>query len=256
MTFGSVGFDRFYRKYMHFFRQLLVCLSLLLVLVSQAGPSDTLKIVFFGDSITSLWPTVDSVFAQRVPTLLAHRGIACESVIAGTGSSHSGTLADNDFAKVKHGLERFQSEVLDQHPDLVVIGFGTNDAYIDGDDPDGNSRIPLKKFEANLCTMITELQSRGVDVILRTPPPFAFPEARMYQDRRLATYVRVVRRLAKRYRTGLADNYRSFQEYGRLNGGYAQLLPDGVHPNDEGHTLIAETVVDAVLKMTNRNHIK
>lgn len=240
---------------MKIFRHTALAFFLCFALLSEAGHNDRLKIIFFGDSITSLWPTVDSVFAQRVPALLARQGVDCEPAIAGMGSSHSGTLADNDFAKVSHALDRFQTDVLDRHPDVVIIGFGTNDAYIDGDNPEGESRIPLAKYEANLTLMITSLQAGGVAVVLRTPPPFAFPEERMYQDRRLHSYVDAVRRLAKRYETGLADNYQLFQAYGRQNGGYANLLPDGVHPNDEGHALIAQTVADEVLKILNRTCI-
>ncbi|GGG73833.1 lipase [Parapedobacter pyrenivorans] len=240
---------------MKFFRQLFICLSLFFSLVSEAGHDDRLKIVFFGDSITALWPTVDSVFAQRVPELLANQGINCEPIIAGVGGSHSGTLADNDFAKVAHARDRFETDVLNRHPDVVVIGFGTNDAYIDGDDPNGQSRIALEKFEANLKFMITALQDRGILVILRTPCPFAFPEERMYQDRRLYDYVKMVRGLSEQYNTGLSDNYKLFKDYASKHNAYANLFPDGVHPNDEGHALIAKSVAEEILRHININTI-
>src|SRR5690606_34033359 len=195
--------------------------------------------------------TIDSVFAQRLPALLADQGVSCELIISGTGSSHSGRLSDNDFAKVKHGLERFETDVLNHKPDVVIIGFGANDAYIDGDDPTGKSRIPPEKFKENLVFMIETLQSNNVFVILRSPPPFAFSAERMYQDRRLQEYVKVVRSLAKKYKTGLSDDNRLFKEYREEGGGYEKLLPDGVHPNDEGHAIIAKSVASEIVK-----HIK
>lgn len=224
------------------------CLLLVFMLCSSAFSTHRLKIVFFGDSITARWPSVERVFAQRVPELLAQQGIVCDAVISGMGSSHSGRLEDNDFAKVRHGLERFEAEVLAHDPDIVVIGFGTNDAYIDSNIPTGDSRISLEKYEANLAYMIRALQERGVKVILRTPCPFAFPEDRMYQDKRLQQYARVVRGLARRYRTGLSDNYKLFKSYGASQDGYMRFFPDGVHPNDEGHALIAQSVAKEIRK--------
>jgi len=233
---------------MNNFLKSIIGLVAIFVLSSQTIVKDKLKIVAFGDSITARRSTVDSVFAQRLPGLLADRGVACEMIISGTGSSHSGKLTDNDFAKVKHGLDRFQTDVLDHKPDVVIIGFGANDAYIDGDDPNGKSRISLSKYKENLVFMIETLQANGVFVILRTPPPFSFSEERMYLDKRLYGYVKVVRRLAKQYQTGLSDDYKLFKGYKGEDGGYGKLLPDGVHPNDLGHEMIANNVANVIVK--------
>lgn len=208
-----------------------------------------LKIVAFGNSITARRPTVDSVYADRLPALLKQVGLTCTVINSGVGSSHSGRLQDNDFAKVSHGLDRFNDQVLAHNPTAVIIGFGTNDAYIDGDDPKGPSRIPLKNYRENLIVMITELRKRGIHVVLLAPSPFALPEERMYQNRRLYQYVKAVRRIAKKYRVGLSDNYKLFKDYGKRTGSYANLLPDGVHPNDEGHEMIANNIAREITKI-------
>lgn len=213
---------------------------------------EPLKIVAFGNSITSRRPAIDSVFADRLPGILATHGISSEVINSGVGSSHSGRLADNDFAKVRHGMDRFETDVLAHSPDVVIIGFGTNDAYIDGDDPNGPSRISLVQYRDNLSYMVSELKKRGAFVVLVAPSPFAFPEERMYQDRRLYRYVKMVRRLAKKHRVGLSDNYRLFQDYGKHHGGYASLMPDGVHPNDEGHELIAANLAKEIVRWHSR----
>ena len=54
-------------------------------------------------------------------------------------------------------MDRFKSDVLDYNPDIVIIGFGTNDAHIDNDHSYGPSRIPLTKYRDNLEFMIQEL---------------------------------------------------------------------------------------------------
>src|SRR5690606_33898899 len=103
------------------------------------------RIVAFGDSITATRRGVDQVFAQRLPDLL-ERKLYIEVINSGVGSSHSGTIHDISVAKVSHARDPFEEAVLAQHPDLVLIGFGTNDAYIDSKTPDGPSRISLEQY--------------------------------------------------------------------------------------------------------------
>lgn len=238
----------------------LLCAALLISTSAQAKlgldlpeqEGKPVKIVAFGNSITSRRASIDSVFADRLPNVLASYGISSDVINSGVGSSHSGRLEDNDFAKVRHGMDRFDTDVLAHNPDVVIIGFGTNDAYIDGDDPDGPSRISLRQYRANLCEMVRKLKERGAFVILVAPSPFAFPQERMYQDRRLYIYVNMVRHLAKELQVGLSDNYLLFQEYGEKTGSYANLMPDGVHPNDEGHKLIADNIAKEIIRWFNQ----
>ncbi|GGG85840.1 peptidase [Parapedobacter pyrenivorans] len=213
---------------------------------------DSLKIVAFGNSITARRATVDTVWADRLPYLLADAGITATLINSGVGSSHSGRLVDNDFAKVRHALDRFETDVLDHHPDLVIISFGSNDAYIDDGNPAGASRISLEKFKANLSFMIKELKRRNVRVLLAAPPPFVFGKVRQYQNKRLQQYVEAVRKLSKMYQVGLADNYRIFSKYAKEKGGYGDLFPDGVHPNDEGHAMIAENIAITIDEMIDQ----
>lgn len=213
---------------------------------------DTIKVVAFGNSITARRATVDKVWADRLPYLLADRGLTATLINSGVGSSHSGRLEDNDFAKVRHALDRFETDVLDHNPDLVIISFGSNDAYIDGSDPKGASRISLEKFETNLSFMVNELKKRNVRVLLVAPSPFVFPKERQYQNERLKQYVKAVRKLSTMHQVGLADNYRLFSRHAKEQGGYGDLFPDGVHPNDEGHAMIAENIARAIIEMIKK----
>ncbi len=228
--------------------------ALLLLLVSGVMAGFTLirekkpvRIVAFGDSITAPRKGISQVFAQRLPGLLEGK-IAVEIINAGVGSSHSGTIHDNSVAKVSHGRDRFEEAVLAQKPDLVIIAFGANDAYIDSNTPDGASRISLEQYRNNLVYMITELRKQKAKVILVAPSPGAAPRPD-FQNQRLYEYAKEVRALAKEYRTGLADNYQLFVDYGKKNGGYGSLLPDGIHPNDEGHRLIAENLAKQIRRI-------
>jgi|TARA_R110002096_G_scaffold215671_6_gene403543 lysophospholipase L1-like esterase len=215
--------------------------------ISSMG--DKLKIVAFGNSITATRSTIDQVFAQRLPSLLLEQGIEVEVINSGIPGSHTGSIEDHDLFKIKHGMDRFETDVLAHNPNLVIIGFGTNDAHIDNAGPDGESRIPLKQYKRNLKFMIKELQAQGADVILIAPNGLRgkYPE---YQNVRLKQYVEVVKKLAKRYHTGLVDNFKLFSDYYDTEENRAEeILLDGVHPNDKGHALMAEEISQEIVRI-------
>src|SRR5690606_39436359 len=86
----------------------------------SSPPNDSVLIVAFGNSITAVRNTVDQVFAQRLPGLLAREGVKASVINSGIGGSHTGRRADHDLFKIRHGMDRFQSDVLDHQPDLVI----------------------------------------------------------------------------------------------------------------------------------------
>jgi lysophospholipase L1-like esterase len=62
-----------------------------------------LTIVAFGDSTTAPRPTVELVYADRLPALLQGRGIDARVVNSGVGGSHTGRLADNGISRQRRG---------------------------------------------------------------------------------------------------------------------------------------------------------
>jgi lysophospholipase L1-like esterase len=208
-----------------------------------------IKIVAFGNSITATRSTVDQVFAQRLPFLLLEKGIKAEVINSGIPGSHTGSIKDHDLFKIRHGRDRFQSDVLAHNPDVVIIGFGTNDAHIDEASPEGASRIPLADYKRNLEFMIHKLRAKEIKVILLAPNGLKgkYPE---YQNDRLKQYVAVVNELSKKYQTGLVNNFDLFSSY-KVDGipSADDLLLDGVHPNEKGHALIADKICKEIIKI-------
>ena len=212
---------------------------------------DTLriKIVTFGNSITATRKTVDQVFAQRIPELLREKGIVAEVINSGIPGSHTGSVKDHNLFKIKHARDRFETDVLAHHPDLVTIGFGTNDAHIDSKVEGGPSRIPVSKFEENLVFMIDALRANNIKIILITPNILGrkYDE---FQNDRLKKYVRVMRKLARKHKLGLVDNFKTFSAYRKQGQEKLEaLLLDGVHPNDQGHEIIAGELLTQILKI-------
>ncbi|MGM9509211.1 exo-alpha-sialidase [Larkinella sp. GY13] len=217
------------------------------------GGDGNLTIVAFGNSITATRKTVNQVFAQRLPHLLSQKGVSATVINAGIPGSHTGRQTDHNLFKIRHARDRFESDVLAVHPDLVIIGFGINDAHIDSGGATGPSRIPLENYRKNLAYMIESLQKNESLVIL-TVPNLLGKKYADYQNERLLQYVEVVRNYSRKYRTGLVDNYKAFVDYQNRTGvSFDSLMLDGVHPNDRGHELIAGNMVDEILRVTKLN---
>ena len=235
--------DRFtaiFRSMLTPYRRFSARAFLLVLLAAGCGhstpKSNTLTIVAFGDSTTAERDTIDAVFPDRLSTLLLERGIRTTVYNAGMRGSHTGWLHDNKANAGPHARERFEQDVLEQNPDIVLIQFGINDSYVDFEDLNGPSRIPLEDYATNLVYFVSQLKQAGAQPVLLTPNQFGepLPEAR---NTRLGTYAAQVRKIASDEQIPLIDIWK--------------LLPrettsthslDGMHPNDIGHEMVAKEI--------------
>ena len=225
-------------------------LMLLLFTVSSFSISEDKKelvIVTFGDSTTAPRKGIDKVFSVRLHEMLTAAGIPNNVINSGVGSSHTGSIKDNDFAKVVHGMDRFEKSVLAHHPDWVTINFGLNDAYQDKG-INGQSRIPLDKYVANLTYFIDQIEKQNGRVILLTPNPVGSKLDR-FRYERVKEYRKAVRKLARKKNVYFIDSWKLFYKHTKKNPkGIDSLLPDAVHPNAEGHQIIAEAIFKIISK--------
>lgn len=120
----------------NFFRITIVTVLLcLLPSIASANP----LVVFFGDSITSNWGIYRGSFFSANNFLC--KGVSGET----TGSM----------------LKRYASDVIDQHPQAVVILAGTNDiAQKDG------VFVTAEQISSNIFLMAKMAQSAGIKVVL------------------------------------------------------------------------------------------
>ena len=215
----------------------------------SSGRQKPAVVVAFGNSVTAPRKGVEKVYPARLLEKLDEAGISCKVINSGVGSSHTGSVTDNSFARVRHGMDRFQEDVLNHGPGWVIINFGLNDAYQDGGF-DSEPRIPLESYRNNLHYFIKKIREQGGRVILLTPNPLG-SKYEWFRYRQVEKYAGCMREVAREQKVALVDSwelfYRSAQNR-RTPGNIDFLFLDGIHPNDQGHELIADAIFRIIRK--------
>lgn len=229
-----------------------VALLGLIASAALAGAADpqSLTIVTFGDSTTAPRGKLLTVYSDLLREELPKRGRAVEVINAGIGGNTT------EKARV-----RFERDVLNMKPDLVVIQFGINDAAVDvwKDPPATESRVTLERYEENLRYFVRTLKARGTKVILMTsnavmwskitldlygkPPydrddPFGFNVV-------LRKYVEIPRKVAREENVGLVEIFALYAEKGEACKNW---LLDGMHPNNDGQRLVFDKLLPEIEK--------
>ena len=152
-------------------------------------------------------------------------------------------------------LARLDQDVLSHHPQVTLVMTGLNDAeYIDpGAIPRDTPRVSLDVFADQLRQIIRRVRDGGGRVLLLTPNPMTgkYPYASLgyYKGHEinsaLESYAASVRSVALETHTDLVDVYAAWIHMPN----YDRFLPDGVHPNREGHRRIAELILPRLLNI-------
>jgi lysophospholipase L1-like esterase len=226
----------------------LLCWMTLGFMTGRAGRSeamppsvDTIVVVCFGNSTTAARKGLSKPYPERLADKYLEQKIPAKVFNAGKGGNHTGKTDDNAFHKGPHALERFTPEVINRHPDRVILCFGINDAWQDLG-KQGPSRISLQDYRNNLLKFQQKIGAQGGKSIFLGPNPLGqkYPEFRM---RRLRKYQRVTRRVSVSTRSAWVNTFRLFKQHARSTGtDIDHLLLDGMHPNDAGHLLITEAI--------------
>lgn len=205
-------------------------------------------IVAFGDSTTAKRDDLE-VYSEILSRELRIEGAPVRVMNAGIPKN---TTAD---ARV-----RFQADVLDKNPQLLIIQLGINDSAVDvwEDPPRKNPRVSLQEFSDNLEYFITTAQERGIRVVLMTPNPLRWtptlvglygklpyvvddPQGLNVTSR---PYVARVREIAGKHKLELIDVHATLEDGEKLHGRpVSDYLSDGIHPNQKGHRLVADLLL-------------
>lgn len=179
-------------------------------------------IVAFGDSLTAGYGTnAGESYPDDLQRELNQRGYRYRVVNAG----HSGDTS-------KDGVSRLP-DILDLHPVVAIVAFGGND---------GLRGVPLSQTEANLRTIVGQLQAAKVQVILggiTLPPNYGSA----YIDRFNTMYGR----LAREFHVPvlpfmLKDVY----------GVPGDMQADGIHATAKGNRQVAKNFLPYLLPLLHR----
>ncbi len=185
------------------------------------------RVVFFGDSITDIWKLED-YFAGK-PYI--NRGIGGQTT--------------------PQMLVRFRQDVIDLHPQVVVILAGTNDIA-------GNTGpMSLGDIEANYSSLAELARAHNIRVVFSSILPVHnyTPKAQEFFAQRPPEKILELNRWLKDYCAAKTLAYLDYfnsmvDEKGLLK---RDLAEDGLHPNPAGYKIMAPLADQAITKALAAN---
>jgi acyl-CoA thioesterase-1 len=195
-------------------KKLMIIVSL--IVFQQATTPKT--ILFFGDSLTAGYGlSIEEAFPALVEKNLNKKGKPTKVVNAGlSGETSAGGLARIDW-------------VLRQPVDIFILELGAND---------GLRGLPLDQTRKNLQAIIDKVKAKYpktkvVVTGMMVPPNLG--------DKYTREFEAIFPELAKKNKAALIPFLlKDVAGIAKLN------LPDGIHPNPEGHKIVAENVMKVV----------
>ena len=208
-----------------------LCATALTSLMMSPPPQ---RVIFFGDSITEAGVGPNGYITQL-------RGLLPADKFELSGAGIGGN-------KVYDLYLRLERDVLEHHPDVVVVFVGVNDVWHKrtlgtGTDAD--------KFVAFYDALIRKMQEKGIRVILATPALIGEKtDCTNELDGDLNHYAQLIRDLAVAHRCTLVDLRREFLKHlGTANTANAEkgiLTEDRVHFSADGNRLAARLFQSAL----------
>ena len=187
------------------------------------GKNDSLTtrpdVVFMGNSITDCW-------ADTVPSFFADNNFV--------GRGISGQVSSQM-------LVRFQEDVINLHPKVVVICCGTNDIA------QNNGYISLEHILHNIKSMCQLARANKIKpIVCSTLPAKGFkwrPEMKPAND--IIRLNEMIKAFAQEDKIPYVDYHSALKD--EENGLPRKYSKDGVHPNAQGYAVM-ESVIMPVLK--------
>lgn len=186
---------------------------------NKAVPLKT-QTIFMGNSITEFWVKKDPNFFRKNDFI--GRGISgqtsCEMLV------------------------RFRSDVINLHPQRVVILAGTNDVA------ENNGQISLEHILENIISMVELAKVNQIEPILCSVLPakvFSWRK-KIYPAPIIIRLNSMIERYAQKKNILYVDYHKAMKD---AQGGLPEKYsPDGVHPNLKGYQLMEKIVLKALKK--------
>ena len=191
-------------------------LALFLCCHAYAAEAPLKKMVIIGDSITEGYGIKrELAYPQLLQQKLDKEKLGWRVINSGI----SGSTSASAVSRIAWHLK--------QRPDLIVLALGGNDGLRGSD---------VKAMEENLNKAVESAKRTGVKIVLagiKVPPNYGAAYTSAFE----AVFPRVAQKNGVPFIPYLLDHV----------GGDKNLnLDDGIHPNEKGHAIIAETVFKAL----------
>lgn len=198
-------------------------LTVIVFFLSGLWSQDEKRIVFFGDSITAGYGiAIENAFPALIQAKLEKEGLSYQVVNAGlSGETTAGGLQRIDW-------------VLRTKPSIFVLELGGND---------GLRGLSLDQTRANLKGMIQKIREASPATTI------------------LLAGMQIPPNLGQSYTSEFKDLYQEIAEAENVQlipfllegvGGEPELnLSDGIHPNEAGHEIVAETLWNVLKPLIN-----
>jgi len=178
------------------------------------------RVVFMGNSITQGWSEIDPAFFNGKPYI--------NSGISGQTTSQM--------------LSRFETDVINFLPTVVVILAGTNDIAGNG------GPTTVKKILGNIASMAQLAKTNGIEVVLCSVlPVYKYPWAQSVNPiDSISSLNSLLKTYAQENDMIYADFYSTMVN--EQKGLKAEYSADGVHPNLAGYNVMNPIVEEAIGK--------
>lgn len=181
-----------------------------------------LTIVCLGDSVTGVYYHTGGLRAYPEMLEIAIRLAEPKAEVKVINAGISGQATTQ-------GLARLDKDVLDKHPDLVTVSFGLNDL----------TRLSPEQFRENLNTIVARCREAKCQVVLCTPNAVINTGGR--PTAKVEQFSEVIRTAGRELGLPVADFYKVGDELRTRDvWGWRLTLSDEIHPNMDGHKLMAE----------------
>lgn len=205
---------------------------------------EDLKINFLGDSITFGAGTSS-------PNETFHQIIKREyGLKEAYNCGISGTRIAKQLVPLNHQNDLYfalRAKVMPRDVDVIVVFGGTND-FGHGDAKLGDiESTDIHTFYGALNNLIFSLNEDypNSKIIFMTPLRRATENVKNQDGRVLADYVDAIIEVSNKHNLPVIDLFRS----DILDPNDATKVPDGLHPNDEGHIIMADYIAKELLKI-------
>lgn len=191
------------------------------------------KWLYVGTSITNGSTASNTIYAYPTQSL----------GMAGTWYASSGSVIAGTPGQVVSGnLAALPGLLTTNSPDAVFIEVGPNDSS-------DTAATTLASFQASVSGMVALAKAAGLPVVVTTPSPRAASIATTTTRLRTNQFAQWIRLWGQSNGVAVADFHATLIDptTGDLSSSYDS--GDGIHPNDAGHSLLAQVASSAMLRV-------